>query len=57
MTSVSTNYKSLKIDNDEEKEYPLNLIGHVLNNSNEKPKLISRDLKFRYRSFSYYNNE
>jgi hypothetical protein len=32
---LPTNYKSLKIDNDEEKEYPLNLIGHVLNNSNE----------------------
>ncbi|CAB5383795.1 unnamed protein product [Rhizophagus irregularis] len=32
---ISTNYKNLKIDNDIEREYPLNLIGHILIKENK----------------------
>lgn len=38
---LSTNYKSLKVDNDEEREYPLILIGHILNEENFNGSLFN----------------
>ncbi|PKC12131.1 hypothetical protein RhiirA5_412196 [Rhizophagus irregularis] len=42
---LSTNYKSLKVDNAKERECPLDLIGHILNEKNFNRNLFNESTK------------